>query len=63
MRPGATGAPGAIEDRLSALEQSVQQLVHFIGQDLRPDLTQSALQGGATAAKDEKDASEKGSDG
>ncbi len=47
------------EDRLAALEQAVQQLVHFIGQELRPDLGQSALQGQvaarSAAAKEEKD--------
>jgi hypothetical protein len=51
-----TGAPDpALSDRLGALEQTVQQLVHFIGQDLRPDLGHSALQAGSQAAKDEKD--------
>jgi hypothetical protein len=48
------GAAGP-EERLAALEQTVQQLVHFIGQELRPDLSQSALQVGSQAAKDEKD--------
>jgi len=59
----AAGAPGVAE-RLSALEQTVQQLVHFIGQELRPDLSRSALQGSSQAAKDEKDLkdSEKGSE-
>ena len=33
------------QQRLAALEQTVQQLVHFIGAELRPDLSQSALQG------------------
>jgi hypothetical protein len=46
-------APGTAE-RLAALEQTVQQLVHFIGRELRPDLSQSALQS-SQAAKDEKD--------
>lgn len=51
-----TGAPeGGTADRLAALEQTVQQLVHFIGQELRPDLGRSALQGGSQTAKDEKD--------
>ena len=31
------------------------ELVHFIGAELRPDLSQSALQGQSQAAKDEKD--------
>jgi len=43
------------EERLAALEETVQQLVHFIGRELRPDLSQSALQAGSQAAKDEKD--------
>jgi hypothetical protein len=54
-----TALGSAPEDRLAALEQTVQQLVHFIGQELRPDLGQSALQGqvagSGQAAKDEKD--------
>lgn len=51
-----TAAPETAQgDRLTALEQTVQQLVHFIGQELRPDLGQSALQAGSQAAKDEKD--------
>jgi len=60
---GTAGAPGVAE-RLSALEQTVQQLVHFIGQELRPDLSRSALQGSSQAAKDDKDLkdSEKGSE-
>jgi hypothetical protein len=49
------GGYGGAEERLAALEQTVQQLVHFIGQELRPDLSQSALQSGSQAAKDEKD--------
>jgi hypothetical protein len=49
-------APGATsEERLAALEQAVQQLVHFIGRELRPDVGGSALQAGSQAAKDEKD--------
>ena len=43
------------QDRLAALEQTVQQLVHFISTELRPDLSQSALQDGSEAAKQEKD--------
>ena len=58
------GGSGAIGERLAALEQTVQQLVHFIGQELRPDLSRSALQGSSQAAKDEKDLkdAEKGSE-
>jgi hypothetical protein len=33
----------------------VQQLAHFIGAELRPDLSRSALYGSSQAAKDEKD--------
>lgn len=56
VRPtGAEPADVATADRLAALEQTVQQLVHFIGQELRPDLSQSALQGRSQTAKDEKD--------
>jgi hypothetical protein len=39
-----------IEDRIAALESSVQQLSHFIGSELRPDLTTSSLSGEADAA-------------
>jgi hypothetical protein len=52
---GTAAGAGAIEERLAALEETVQRLVHFIGQELRPDLGRSALQGSAQAAKDEKD--------
>ncbi|GAA1390473.1 S8 family serine peptidase [Catellatospora chokoriensis] len=38
-----TGADKNIADRLAGLEQVVAQLTHFIGPDLRPDLTSSAL--------------------
>lgn len=44
-------APGAgIEDRIAALEGSVQQLTHFISSELRPDLSTSSLSGEADAA-------------
>jgi hypothetical protein len=46
---------GGTSERLAALEATVQQLVHFIGHELRPDLSRSALQGSGQAAKDEKD--------
>ena len=49
-----TGAVG-IEQRLGALEENVQRLIHYIGGELRPDLGQSALQGGVDAAKTQKD--------
>ena len=64
-RPFASEATEAgTADRLAALEQTVQQLVHFIGHELRPDLSQSALQA-STQAKNEKDLkdSEKQSEG
>ena len=37
-----TGSP---EDRLGELEDAVERLTHFIGVDLRPDLTTGALKG------------------
>jgi hypothetical protein len=46
---------GSADERLAALEQAVQQLQHFIAQELRPDLGRSALHGSSQAAKDEKD--------
>jgi hypothetical protein len=53
--PGSAEATaGGVAERLASLEQTVQQLVHFISRDLRPDLGRSALQG-SQAAKDEKD--------
>ena len=52
---GPEAGDGGTQQRLAALEQTVQQLVHFIGKELRPDLTRSALQGSSQAAKDEKD--------
>ena len=52
---GTQVGASAPEDRLAALEETVQQLVHFIGRELRPDLSQSALQTGSQTAKDEKD--------
>jgi len=55
VRPGpAEAIEGGVSERLASLEQTVQQLVHFISRDLRPDLGRSALQG-SQAAKDEKD--------
>jgi len=60
---GTAGGAG-VPERLAALEQTVQQLAHFIGQELRPDLSRSALQASSQTAKDEKDLkdSEKGSE-
>ena len=55
-------SPGGLEARLSNLEQSVAGLIHFIGADLRPDLSSSALSndgqdlsGGDEQAKSYKD--------
>lgn len=45
----------AIPQRLAALESTVQHLVHFIGADLRPDLTRAALQEESDGAKRDKD--------
>ena len=39
---GAASA-GNVEDRVAALEETVQQLAHFITGELRPDLTTSSL--------------------
>ena len=36
---------GSPEDRLGELEDAVERLTHFIGVDLRPDLTTGALKG------------------
>jgi hypothetical protein len=55
---GPTGG-GPVEQRLAALEAAVTQLLHFIPENLRPDLSQGALkqepdagkQGAAGAAK------------
>ena len=53
-QPDAESAD-ATQQRLAALEEAVRELVHFIGAELRPDLSQSALQGQSQVAKDEKD--------
>ena len=55
IRPTDAASGADTEQRLATLEQTVQQLAHFIGAELRPDLTRSALQGNSQAAKDEKD--------
>jgi Subtilase family len=44
-----------LEDRLARIEAAVDQMVHFIGTELRPDLSASALQDGDQDAKDYKD--------
>jgi hypothetical protein len=38
-----TAAPAGLEERLARLEQTVSQLLHFIGGEERPDLQASAL--------------------
>jgi hypothetical protein len=43
-------ASGTPEDRLAELEDAVTKLTHFIGVDLRPDLTEGALKGEADVA-------------
>jgi len=43
-------ASGTPEDRLTELEDAVTKLTHFIGVDLRPDLTEGALKGEADVA-------------
>jgi hypothetical protein len=55
IRPTDAGPGSDTEQRLATLEQTVQQLAHFIGAELRPDLARSALQASSQAAKDEKD--------
>ena len=50
---------GTPEDRLGELEDAVERLTHFIGVDLRPDLTTGALKGepdvsGGEAKPDDK---------
>jgi len=59
----------ALEERLSALESAVSQLVHFIPENLRPDLSKGALHqepdaekkeaGGAPGAEPAADAAKK----
>ena len=41
---GSVGA-GSVEERLASLEANVGELAHFIGAELRPDLTGGALSG------------------
>ena len=58
--PAGGMAGGDIDSRLAALEGAVQSLLHFIGGELRPDLSSSALGGQdqdqqAKAQKDHKD--------
>jgi hypothetical protein len=47
------GGPGPVEQRLTALETTTAQLLHFINQDSRPDLSQGALRQEPDAAPDD----------
>lgn len=49
--PGYGPPGGPVEQRLAALEAAVTQLLHFIPENLRPDLTQGALKQEPDAAK------------
>jgi len=54
--PGTKGpifkSSGTPEDRLSELEEHVTRLTHFIGVDLRPDLSEGALKGEPDVAQE-----------
>ncbi|OCP07792.1 hypothetical protein BC364_20705 [Ensifer sp. LC499] len=45
---GFAGEEGDLQGRIAALESAVQELIHFIGAELRPDLSASALGGDAS---------------
>jgi hypothetical protein len=47
------GDPGPVEQRLTALEATMAQLLHFIPKELRPDLSQGALRQEPDAAPGE----------
>jgi hypothetical protein len=49
--PGYGPPGGPVEQRLAALEAAVTQLLHFIPENLRPDLSQGALKQEPDAAK------------
>ena len=49
--PGPVPPGGPVEQRLAALEAAVTQLLHFIPENLRPDLSQGALKQEPDAAK------------
>jgi hypothetical protein len=49
--PGVPVGPGPVEDRLAALEATVAQLMHFIPENLRPDLSKGALRQEPDAGK------------
>jgi hypothetical protein len=52
-------AEGKAEDRLTDLENAVTKLTHFIGVDLRPDLSEGALKGEPDVANEKKADDEK----
>src|SRR6266850_349733 len=47
LQQPSTASSANLESRVGALEQAVDQLAHFIGGELRPDLQSSALSGEA----------------
>jgi hypothetical protein len=49
--PGYGPSGGPVEQRLAALEAAVTQLLHFIPENLRPDLSQGALKQEPDAGK------------
>jgi len=49
--PGSGDPGGPVEQRLAALEAAVTQLLHFIPEELRPDLSQGALKQEPDAGK------------
>jgi Subtilase family len=52
---GVTAGVSDLENRLSGIEAAIEQLAHFIGSELRPDLSASALGQADQEAKDYKD--------
>lgn len=58
---GGPGGPSDLEERIASIESALQGLIHFIGSDLRPDMSVSALGGyaqgdeQAKSSKDQKD--------
>jgi hypothetical protein len=42
-QPVVPGRPGSLEERLAQLEAAVAQMAHFVGPELRPDLSMGAL--------------------
>jgi hypothetical protein len=56
-RPPVFKGSGSAEDRLAELEDVVSKLSHFIGADLRPDLSSGALKGEPDVAPEATDES------